>query len=145
VSVIPRYWYCESADGSGSFQLTPAQMVSICPEPSTGQARIIFDPLTGEVYGEAILMSALPRSRFCCFTFGKEIVLPHRVAVALESHEAEYGFSVLKGFVKHHLTERLYRSLHYRVEIIQLERFALTPVIDRHWYHPFCINLSGVS
>lgn len=145
MSVIPRYWYCEPVSASEAFQCLPTQMVTVGPEPCVGQDHVIFDPATGEVYGEAILMSALPWPRFCCFTFGKQLVLPHRSAVALERYERELLVPVLENLFPQINDKKARASLKYRVEVFDCERFAVTPVVLGQWLSPFNVCLRGAS
>jgi len=144
VSVIPRYWYFEPVDGGSPFEISPTLMASICPEPPSGDTHIIFDPLTGEVYGEAILMAALPRSRFRCFTFGKEVILPFRTAEALERHEFEFIQPIMKSLLHERCHEKPDRPLHYRVEFLDMESFSLIPVVGGQWLNPYIVRLRGL-
>lgn len=144
MAVIPRYWYCEPVDGGASFEISPTLMARFGPEPTSGDTHTIFDPLTGEIHGEAILMSALPRARFRCFTFGKEVILPHRTAEALERHELEFCAPLFKRLFNQGRHEQPDRPLHYRVEITQPERFSLIPVYLGQWFDPFVVTLRGL-
>lgn len=144
MSAIPRYWYFEPVDGSAPFEISPALMLRMCPEPTSGDTHVIFDPLTGEIHGEAILMAALPRSRFRCFTFGKEVVLPFRTAEALERHELEFIQPIMKSFLHERCHEKPDRPLHYRVEFLDMESFSLIPVVGGQWLAPFIVSLRGL-
>lgn len=144
MSVIPSYWYFEPVDGGAPFEISPALMTSICPEPSSGDTHIVFDPLTGEIYGEAVLMAALPWPRFRCFTFGKQVILPFRTAEAFERHEFEFIQPIMKSFLHERRHEKPDRSLHYRVEFLDLERFSLIPVVGGQWLDPYIVRLRGL-
>lgn len=81
---IPRYWYVEAVDSGLPLEPVPVEVVGPRPLAETG---VVIDPSTGEVYGEAVLMSTLPWPRFRDFATGKQVVLPHGMAEALESSE----------------------------------------------------------
>lgn len=59
--------------------------------PRPFMAPVWSDPVTGEIYGETVLMCRLPWPRFRCFTYGKQVVLPLRSAEALKWCETEVG------------------------------------------------------
>lgn len=143
MSVIPRYWYCESFDSGEAFQLLPTEMARICPEPlsSADETCLLVNPHTGEIEAEAILMSALPFPRFRCFGMGKEVILPHRTAISLERYEAEYLPSFIEIQLGKPLDKQRRASLKYRMEHINLKRYAFTPICDGHWLSPLTVSI----
>ena len=83
MAAIPLYWYTETTVGGEPAEELPVGFFGPVP---TDQL-LIIDLATGEIHGEAILMSALPWPRFRRFSDGKKVVLPHREAQALEGLE----------------------------------------------------------
>lgn len=137
MALIPRYWYVEPCADGLPFQCLPQVFGDLIPSPTAGDDQIILDPETGEIYGHAILMSALPWPRFRAFSTGKEMVLPHRCAVALERVEYEPA-NVSCHHCGHRLSERTH---HYRVEHLEGERYAVSRFC--HW--AFSLNRRDAS
>lgn len=118
---IPRYWHVETDPPGLSFQ--PLPIPTVWPVPAGGLAHLI-DDATGEVYGQAILMCALPWPRFRDFATGKEVVLPSGMAETLEGLEPIVGAVHPEDMTfpcGHQLSDRGY---HLRVEVCEAKVFA---------------------
>lgn len=125
---IPRYWYVETGLDGFAFEHSPETFVDV-PSPAIGDDQIIFDPETGEIYGEAILMSALPSPRFRNFgSEGKEVVLPHRTAVTLEWLE---NVAIHRECPHCHSQSPEWKH-HVAVEVLDPERLAFHFICHRH-------------
>lgn len=127
MAVVPRYWYVETFAPRRAFKVLPADMLRLGPKPDT-ETCVISDPSTGEIHGEAVLMSALPWPRFRAFSTGQQVVLPHWMAEALERADDELRRTdmcadgeYLCANCVHHGKRGLH---HYRVECSQGKVFS---------------------
>lgn len=130
MATIPRYWYCETDTESFTLEYVPWSGIGPCP-PVEEQA--FFVNGDGEVYGEAILMAALPWPRFRAFSTGTQVALPHRAAVALERLELHEFGALVPRVCPHCSNEVTYGTYHYRVEQTNVEAFSLTFWCNRHF------------
>lgn len=129
---VPRYWYVEPADGGLPLQLDPHLIRTEVPSPAIGDDTTVYDDQTGEVYGQAVLMAALPWPRFRTLGTGEEVVLPHGMAVTLEGC-GDSLTPVLAGewLCPHCARQRKSAGFHYRVEDGEVVR--LTVHCDLHF------------
>lgn len=111
---IPRYWHVETHSSGTSFEFIPADPFG--PVPTTGLSHLV-DGSTGEINGEAVLMSALEWPRFRDFATGKQVVLPHWCAIAFERLEAVFGAARSKRVCIHSNDKLCYGQYHARVEV----------------------------
>lgn len=106
---VPRYWYYETYTPGLDLEALPVEVV--VPRPL-----VIFDKTTGEINGEAVLMSALPSPRFRGFD-GKAVILPHWGAQRLENAESIFlAFCIAQDDVLHNLSQKGRLRTHVRVQ-----------------------------
>lgn len=113
MSAIPLYWYCETDVEGEAFEIPPGGILR--PEPFTGVVALVTPD--GEVYGEAVLMCALPWPCFRGLHDGEQVVLPYRTAVALEQFEVAVSAAGMPREFACGCDEALDRRAHYRVQI----------------------------
>lgn len=101
---VPRYWYFEPEALGVHLQGLPFETGFPAP-------LIFVDDVTGEIAGEAVLMSALPASRFRASSGAEEVVLPHwraKCLIDLEAIITEGWMGQHRAF--HRLGKRAYEA-----------------------------------
>lgn len=126
MAVIPRYWYVEDHVSGEVFKEPPGRIRG--PSPN-----LVFDRQTGEVQREAVLMCALPWPRFRDFATGKQFVLPFGAAVAFERLESVFDTVEDEGHFRCGCDKPQRSGSHYRVEVIDAKRYALSFMCGRHF------------
>ena len=129
VSEVECYWYVEA--GGECYVTETLPWSGIGPTPP----RCAIVDANGEVYGEAVLMGALPWPRFRRFLDGKKVVLPFRTAVTLKRFEESQLAVNSEGKCSCGLHHPGDWPSHYRVEVLDTEGFsvAVTRWCDCHF------------
>lgn len=134
VTSIPLYWYTEPNLGSEVLKHLP--VITLDPAPPE---RVVLADADGVIHCEAILMGALPWPRFRRFLDGKEVVLPFRIAIALERLELSHASVNGEGECHCGFCQGCNRSTHYRVEVTDQSGHSvkLTRWCDCHFEFSF--------
>ena len=134
VSTVPFYWYIETVSLGQALEDLPWRIFG--PAPTCTEA-VLVDNSTGEIYGEAILMRALPWPRFRCFADGKQVLLPYWSAITLERLEAKFLSSGDPLKCACGLDHGPDRRSHFRVEVTDRKSFHFSFWDNTHFENAF--------